>query len=495
LLTLAIVTPLLVALGLALSPVRERTARLVAVVASLVPLVAFLVAWVTFDTGADTLFQHVAEVEWLPTLGVGFRVGVDGIGLAVLGVTVVLFSAVLAFPTDTRGRPRAWYAWLLFLEGVSVGLFVSLDLVLFYVFFDLSLVGMYFLISRWGHEGAERAALQFFLYTLLGSLFLLVGMIALGLGMDPITFDMREIIRAQPLAGVGYAGPALLALLVGLGIKTPVVPFHTWLPAAHVEAPAAASAILAGVLLKMGTFGLVRIPFAMMRETFAAWAPAIGVIAVVSILYGAFVAWGQTDIKRRIAYTSITHMGYTVLGVAAAGGLLSGAEAARSLALTGATIEMVAHGLITGSLFLLTGSIWQRTHEYAMDAYGGIADRVPAMTAATVIASFASLGLPGLVGFIAEFQVFTGTFAVFPWLAGVGLLGILVTAALFLQLLQTVFLGERPARWNDLSDLVTVERITLGGLLALVVVLGVAPTAMVDLVSAAADLLLAGISS
>jgi NADH-quinone oxidoreductase subunit M len=273
------------------------------------------------------------------------------------------------------------------------------------------------------------------------------------------------------------------------------VPFHTWLPAAHVEAPAAASAILAGVLLKMGTFGLVRIPFAMMRETFAAWAPAIGVIAVVSILYGAFVAWGQTDIKRRIAYTSITHMGYTVLGVAAAGGLLSGAEAARSLALTGATIEMVAHGLITGSLFLLTGSIWQRTHEYAMDAYGGIADRVPAMTAATVIASFASLGLPGLVGFIAEFQVFTGTFAVFPWLAGVGLLGILVTAALFLQLLQTVFLGERPARWNDLSDLVTVERITLGGLLALVVVLGVAPTAMVDLVSAAADLLLAGISS
>ena len=462
---------------------------------SLVPVALFVAAWATFDAGSGTLFQHVVDVAWLPTLGVGYRVGVDGIALAVLGVTVVLYSAAIAYPADTRGRHRSYYAWLLFLEAVSIGLFVSLDLVLFYVFFDLSLVGMYFLISRWGHEGAERAALKFFLYTLLGSLALLVGIIALALGMDPISFDMRELIAAQPLAGAAHAGFALLALLLGLGIKTPVVPFHTWLPAAHVEAPATASAILAGVLLKMGTFGLIRIPFSMMRETFATWAPAIGIVGVVSILYGAFVALGQTDIKRRIAYTSITHMGYTVLGVAAAGGVLSGAEAARSLALTGATVEMVAHGLITGALFLITGSIWRRTEEFDMHAYGGLADRVPQLTVATGVAAFASLGLPGLVGFVAEFQIFTGTFGVLPWLAGIGLLGLLVTAALFLQLLQTVFLGERPARWDGLTDLVPSEQAALGALLGLTIVLGVAPRGLLDTVAATSELLLRGVGA
>ena len=494
-LTLAILVPLLGAVGLALLPADTRTARTTAVVTSLVPLGLVLAAWARFDPGSEAMFQLVAEAEWLPTLGVGYRVGVDGVALAVAGVTAVLFTAAIAFPADTRGRPRAYYGWFLFLEAVSLGLFVSLDLVLFYVFFDLSLVGMYFLISRWGHANAERAALMFFLYTLLGSLALLIGIIALALGMDPITFDMREIIAAQPLAGAAHAGLAMLALLVGLGIKSPVVPFHTWLPAAHVEAPATASAILAGVLLKMGTFGMIRIPLSMMRETFASWSLLVGIVAVVSILYGAFVALGQTDIKRRIAYTSVTHMGYTVLGIAAAGSMLAGSEAARSLALTGATIEMVAHGLITGALFLLTGSIWQRTQEFAMPAYGGLADQVPRMTTAMVVAAFASLGLPGLIGFVAEFQVFTGTFGVRPWLAGIGLLGILVTAALFLQLLQTVFLGERPSRWDHLPDLAPAEQATLALLLGLTIVFGVAPRVLLDTVTASVDLLLRGVGA
>ncbi len=489
-LTLAILVPLVGAIVLAVVRMAEPVARLVAILVSAVPLAAFLAAWAMFDPSSDEMFQLVADVDWLPTLGVGYRVGVDGIGLAVFGVTAVLFTAAVAFPAETRGRARGYYAWFLFLEAVSIGLFVSLDLVLFYVFFDLSLVGMYFLISRWGHEGAERAALQFFLYTLLGSLALLLGIIALALGMDPITFDMREIIAAQPLAAAGHAGLALLALMLGLGIKAPVVPFHTWLPAAHVEAPATASAILAGVLLKMGTFGMIRIPFSMMRDTFATWALAIGIVAVVSILYGAFVAFGQDDIKRRIAYTSITHMGYTVLGIAAAGGALTGSEAARSLALTGATVEMVAHGLITGALFLITGSIWQRTREFAMDAYGGLAAQVPQLTAVTIVAAFASLGLPGLVGFVAEFQIFTGTFAVYPVLAALGLLGILITAALFLQLLQDVFFGDRPTRWDGLPDLAPAEQATLGVLTALTIALGVAPRPLLDIVAATADLLL-----
>jgi NADH-quinone oxidoreductase subunit M len=294
------------------------------------------------------------------------------------------------------------------------------------------------------------------------------------------------------LAAAGHAGGILALLLVGLGIKTPVVPFHTWLPAAHVEAPATASAILAGVLLKMGTFGMIRIPYAMMRDTFADASLVIGIVAVVSILYGALVAFGQGDLKRRIAYTSVNHMGYTVLGIAAAGGVLAGDEAARTLALTGATLEMVAHGLITGSLFLLTGSVWRRTREYTMDAYGGLVGQVPLLSTATIVAAFASLGLPGLIGFVAEFQIFAGTFAVYPVLAGIGLLGILITAALFLQLIQTMFLGNLPSRWASLSDLDRPEVATLGVLLGLTVVLGVAPRVLVDLIDAASSLLVGG---
>ncbi len=313
------------------------------------------------------------------------------------------------------------------------------------------------------------------------------------LGADPITFDMATLIELQPLAGAGRAGLVLLAMMVGLGIKAPLVPFHTWLPQAHVDAPAPASTILAGVLLKMGTFGMIRIPMSMMRDTFADHAFVIGVVAVVSILYGAFVAFGQQDLKRRIAYTSVNHMGYTVLGIAAAGGLASaGGSAAGGLALTGATVEMVAHGLITGSLFLVTGSFWQRTREYDLDAYGGLATVAPALTAAAVVASFASLGLPGLAGFVAEFQIFTGTFAVYPVLAAIALLGVLVTAALFLQLLQRVFLGELPTRWSDFADLSRREAVPLAALLGLTVVIGVAPRWLLDTIETASTRLMGG---
>ena len=491
-LTALVAVPLVGALALAVTPAwSERAARRTAVGVAAGTLLITLVALVGFDLDGPA-FQHVAALDWIPTLGVGWRVGVDGISLALVAVTAVLFLAVVAYPQDTRGMGRQYHAWMLFLEAVSLGLFVTLDLVVFYVFFDLSLVGMYFLVSRWGHDDAERAALKFFLYTLLGSLVLLLGILALGLSMDPITFDMRAIIAEQPLAGAAPAGLVLLALLVGLGIKTPVVPFHTWLPAAHVEAPATGSAILAGVLLKMGTYGMVRIPLQMMAETFQRYAVWLAVVAVVSILYGALVAFGQDDLKRRIAYTSVNHMGYSVLGIAAAGGLLAGDEAARSLALTGATVEMVAHGLITGALFLLTGSVWQRTREYDLDAYGGLSSTVPAMTAATTLAAFASLGLPGLLGFVAEFQVFVGTFAVYPVLAAIGLLGILVTAALFLQLLQRMFFGERTERFGDLPDLDMTERVALGGLLALVVVFGVAPRPLLDLVQTATAVVVGG---
>ncbi|MBY5161392.1 complex I subunit 4 family protein [Salsipaludibacter albus] len=493
-LTTAILVPLLGAVAVAVLGRRwsDGVARAVGVGVTIVPLALVVAAWAAFDRSSPELFQLVTEVDWIPTLGVGYRVGVDGIALAVAGVTAVVFTAAVAHPAETRGIAHQYVAWFLFLESASLGLFFALDLVLFYVFFDLSLVGMYFLVSRWGHDDAERAALKFFLYTFLGSLSLLVGIIALGLSMDPITFDMRAIIDAQPLAAAGHAMVVLVLVLVGLGIKTPVVPFHTWLPAAHVEAPATASAVLAGVLLKMGTFGLIRIPYAMMRETFADAAVVVGIVAVISILYGALVALGQGDLKRRIAYTSVNHMGYVVLGVAAAGSVLTGDEAARGLALTGATVQMVAHGLITGALFLLTGSIWRRTHDFDLDHYGGLLATVPLLAGATILASFASLGLPGLAGFVGEFQIFVGTFAVLPVLAGIGLLGIVITAALFLQLLQRLFLGELPEDLATMPDLDPVERTTLAGLLALVVLIGVAPRFLVDTANAAASILVGG---
>ena len=482
-LTLAIIIPLLGAVALAfLRGIPAAGARAIAVAVSLLPLLLLVIVWLRFDPGGAA-FQSVEEIRWIPTLGVAWRLGVDGISLAIALMSALLFAGAIAWPLDSEDRAHQYYAWFLFLEGVSLGLFLTLDLLVFYVFFDLSLVGMYFLIGRWGHGDAQRAALKFFIYTLAGSLAVLLGIIGLALASEPLTFDMRELIARQPLEGRGvYASLVFLAFIFGFGIKIPIFPVHTWLPPAHVRAPAAASAILAGVLLKMGGYGIIRIPLSMMAETFARYALWVGIVAVISILWGAVVAFAQHDLKRRIAYTSVTHMGYTVLGIAAAGATVGGASVARQLALTGAVLEMVAHGLITGALFLVSGAFWQRGQEYDLRAYGGLASVAPALMATTTMAAFASLGLPGLAGFVAEFQVFAGTFAIYPWLAAIGLLGILITAALFLRMVQQLFFGELPARWSDLKDLTRVEGAILAVLLLLVLVIGIYPAWVLELI-------------
>jgi NADH-quinone oxidoreductase subunit M len=492
-LTAAIVVPLLAAVGLlCLTNAREEVTRWVAIGAATVPLILLVAAWIRFDRHGGGLFQLVEETDWIPSIGVGWRVGVDGISLSLALLTAVLFPVAIAYPVDTQGRHAQYRAWFLFLEAVSLGVFLTIDLLVFYVFFDLSLVGMYFLIGRWGHGEAKLAALKFFLYTLAGSLVMLLGFLALYLQTDPMTFDMRVLIAEQPLAGSGFtAGLALVAILVGLLIKTPLFPVHTWLPPAHVSAPGPVSAILAGVLLKMGTYGMIRIPLSMMRDTFRGGALALALLAVVSVVYGALVALGQSDLKRRIAYTSVNHMGYTVLGIAVAGGLTSGSQAGRSLALTGATVEMIAHGLITGALFLMAGSFWTRTEDYQIDHYGGLAGRAPVLTAAMMLAAFASLGLPGLVGFVAEVQIFIGTFSVYPALAFVALIGVLVTAALFLQMMQRIFFGDMPDELGAFPDLGRREIIPLATLLALVVAIGIYPTWLLDLITPVSDRIVA----
>ena len=492
-LTATIFIPLAAALTFALLPATDDASgrritilRVAATVVSAVPLLLIVVAWFRFDgTGG---FELVESARWIPTLGVGYKVGIDGVSLPLAAMTALLFVVSIAYPVDFRGRAPRYLALMLFLESASLGVFLALDMFLFYVFWDLSLVGMFFLIGAWGHGDAQRSALKFFLYTLAGSLALLLGIIGIYLQTEPRTFDIPAIIDQGVLpAGGLYSTLVFLAMFLGFAIKTPTVPFHTWLPPAHVDAPAPASAILAGVLLKMGTYGFFRFLMQMLPGTFGRFAPALGILAVISILYGALVALAQTNLKRLIAYTSVNHMGYVILGLAAAGWVVSGEERAQAIALTGAVVEMVAHGLITGALFLISGSVLSRAHTYEIDEFGGLAARSPALTGTTAVAAFASLGLPGLAGFVAEFQVFAGTLSIQPWLAAVGLIGIVVTAALFLRMLQKVFLGSLPDKWRGWTELSPVETASLTTLLLLVVVIGVAPFWLLDVIDAAAS--------
>ena len=490
-LTFAILLPFAAAALLALAPLPAGISRATAIVTAALALLALVMVWTGFTPGGG--FQAVQEAPWIPALGVAWRVGVDGISLPLALMRGLLFLAAIAWPMEREVNARQYYAWFLFLEGASLGLFLTLDLLLFYVFFDLSLVGMYFLIGRWGHGEAQRAALKFFLYTLAGSLLILLAIIALVLMTDPLTFDMRALIAIQPVAGMDLrAGLILLGFVIGFAIKTPLFPVHTWLPPAHVDAPGPASAILAGVLLKMGTYGLVRIPMQMLRETFATYALALGIVALISILWGSIVAFAQENLKRRIAYTSVNHMGYAVLGIAVAGSVVAGQEAARDLALTGAVVEMVAHGLITGALFLIAGAFWTRAQDYDLGHYGGLASNAPRMMGTMGLASFASLGLPGLAGFVAEVQIFIGAFAIWPWLAALGLLGLIVTAALFLGMLQRIFFGDRPPALEEFPDLTRAELGILAALLALVVLIGVWPAWLLDMIAAGATLAVGG---
>jgi NADH-quinone oxidoreductase subunit M len=492
---LSVIVFLPAAAALALLAVPGRAARSVFVWAwigvSAADLALVAAAWGGYHPRGG--FGWTEDIAWIPTAGVRYHVGVDGLSLPLLAVTAVLFLAVAVYSLRETRRVKAYVCVFLFLQTVSLGLFAALDLILFFLFFDLSIVGMYFVIAGWGHgERARAAALKFFLYTFTGSLALLLGFIGLYLAARPHTFDMVTLIRANPLAGRGlYGGLVLLAIAVGLAVKTPVVPFHTWLPPAHTEAPAAGSAILAGVLLKMGTYGFVRIAMPMLPGTWRRYALAFVVVGAVSVIYGALVALAQDSFKRMIAYTSVNHMGYVILGVGAAGILAGSTAQARTLAVTGAVTQMVSHGLLTGALFLLSGVLLDRGRTYDMAAYSGLAARMPVFAAVTGVAAFGSLGIPGLSGFIAEFQIFTGSLPSAAVATAIAVLGILITAALFLRMLQGIFLGplrlpDAPGTPAAFGDLRWPEVASIVPLLAVSVVIGVAPRFLLDLIEPAA---------
>ncbi|MBT2452322.1 NADH-quinone oxidoreductase subunit M [Streptomyces sp. ISL-43] len=445
--------------------------------------------WAGYRPGGG--IQYETKARWMPSAGVGYHVGVDGLSLPLVALTCVLFLACALYALRETRRIREFAALFLFLQTTCLGLFVSLDLILFFVFFDLSIVGMYFVIAGWGHPGAARAALKFFLYTFIGSLALLLGFIGLYLAAEPHTFDIVELTRENPLAGRSlYGALVLLALGVGLAVKTPTVPFHTWLPPAHTEAPAAGSAILAGVLLKMGTYGFLRIAMPVLPGAWRSYALVFVVVGVVSVLYGALVALAQSNFKRMVAYTSVNHMGYIVLAVGAAAAAGGGDEEARQLAVTGAVVQMVSHGLLTGALFLLSGVLYERGRTYEMSSYSGVAERAPVFAGLTGVAAFASLGLPGFSGFIAEFQILTGSLGPRPVATGLAVLGILLTAGLFLRALQQVFLGPlrlpaAPGAPRPFPDIRSHESAAVVPLLILAVVLGIAPRFLLDVVEPA----------
>jgi NADH-quinone oxidoreductase subunit M len=450
--------------------------RGIATLFSAVPFVLSVWLYMNFNSDSSAM-QFVEKFPWIPTFNIHYAMGVDGLSLPMVMLTTLLSLISVIASYGIQHRVREYFFWFLVLETAMLGVFSALDFFLFYVFWEITLVPMYFLIGIWGGPKKEYAAVKFFLYTLFGSVFMLLGMLALYFASGEPgnrTFDLMELAqRSNLFTGARFLW-VFLALYVGFAVKVPAFPFHTWLPLAHVEAPTAVSVILAGVLLKMGTYGLLRISYPILPEATRWFLYPLVIIAFINIVYGAFCAMAQRDMKRMVAYSSINHMGYCLLGMAS----LTGANA--SAGLSGAVLQMVNHGIITGSLFLLVGVIYDQAHTRNIDEFGGLGVKLPVLTGIMIVQVMASLGLPGLAGFISEFLCFLGAFGVErfrPWVI-LSVIGIVVTAAFFLKLLKDVFMGEFNKRWEGhLTDMNARELITVVPLVALTLLLGVYPRA------------------
>jgi NADH-quinone oxidoreductase subunit M len=434
----------------------------------------------------------IKSVSWFGHIHIEYFMGIDGLsGPMVILTALISFIAVFASWNITKAF-KGYMAMLLLLDTGMIGVFVALDFFLFYIFWELMLLPMYFLIGVWGGPRREYAAIKFFLYTLLGSVLILLAMIALYFSVvvpDPLTgekmhtFNMLAMMNPanfEPgslLAGVGTQMRMLayIALFIGFAIKVPIFPFHTWLPDAHVEAPTAISVILAGVLLKMGTYGLIRVNFPIFPEIARQLAVPLAVLALINIVYGALCAMAQKDFKKLIAYSSVSHMGIVLLGMAAL----------NTQGMMGAVFQMFNHGTITAMLFLIVGVLYDRAHTRDIDAFGGLAITMPKYTGIMTVAFFAALGLPGLSGFISEAFSFLGAFRVdsLRVITIFSTLGIVLTAAYMLWTLQRVFLGTPNEKWASLPDINGRELFTLVPLAVIVLVLGIYPSFMLDLMT------------
>jgi NADH-quinone oxidoreductase subunit M len=483
-LNILVLAPLLGAAMLMALP-RERPGLIkgVALAWSLVPLAASLYLLWQFGVqpsiaAASRLFE--VDAPWISTfIDVHYHLWIDGLSLPLVILTTLLTTLCIIYSWGLSDRPKEYFALFLLLEVGMLGTFVAVDFFLFYVFWEISLVPMYFIIGIWGGPRKEYAAIKFFLYTLVGSVTMLLGM--LWLYFTTGTFNILDLplAAASPLAQATplTAGLLFWGVFLAFAIKVPVWPFHTWLPDAHVEAPTAGSVILAGVLLKMGGYGILRVLLPIFPLQAADFAPWIILMAVVGVVYGALVAMAQWDLKKLIAYSSVNHMGYFMMGVAAACAVTPepGVQKAVQTALSGALFEMFAHGIITGALFVLVGVIYDRTHTRDLASYGGLTVQMPVYSGFFRLMVFASLGLPGLAGFIGEFLAFVGTFQVWPVPTIVAGLGLIISAAFLLWTVQRVMLGPLNPRWSGLPDMDRREWLVLAPLAILALIFGIYP--------------------
>jgi NADH-quinone oxidoreductase subunit M len=478
-LTTIIFLPLVGLIVIALLPnPKPKAIKFIALAFTLAAFALSLAVFCLFDRSAGYIgqMQFEEKIPWIPAINALYHLGVDGLSLPmVILMTFLGFLAVLV-SWHIELRPRQYFIWLLLLETSILGVFCSLDLVLFFLFWELELIPMYFLISIWGSGRKEYSAIKYVIYTLVGSAFMLAGILSI--------YFTTGSLNMMELAGLALAKPVIplaamfFFLLIGFAIKLPVVPLHTWLPDAHTDAPTAASVILAGALLKMGGYGMIRLCVTIFPEVALHYAPLLVALAVVSVLYGAAVTLRQKDLKRLIAYSSVSHMGYVLLGI----------FALSQVSLTGATLQMFSHGIITGLLFAMVGLVYDKAHERNLDNLGGLARQMPVIVVVFSIAGLASLGLPGTSGFAAEFITFVGSFSSLA-VAGIrlytilGVFGIVLTAGYILWMLQRIFYGPPLEKFNGVPDANNVDKVCIFSFVAAIMLVGIYPAILTDVIN------------
>ena len=482
-LTALIVVPTAGALVTALVPRRRpELIRLVAVLFAVVTGAISVAILVAFETGVSG-FQLQDFHSWIPNFGISWYLGVDGISLFLVVLTGILFPIAL-LGADPHHDSKQYYAWLLILEAGCLGVFVALDLFVFFVMFEIVLVPMYFLIGGWGYSNRVYAALKFFLFTMFGSAFMLVSLLALaflhqrGVG-GPLTFNLVEIAR-QPGIAQDTARWLFLGFAIAFAVKVPLVPLHTWLPDAHTEAPTAGSVILAGVLLKLGTYGFLRFGLFLFPEAAHYFAPMMVTLGVIGIVYGGIVATMQKDLKRLVAYSSVAHLGFIVLGT----------FALTTQGIEGGVLQMVNHGLSTGALFLLVGMIYERRHTREIAKLRGLQKSAPVLAGVFTLVMLSSIGLPGLNGFVGEFLILVGSFLTRRWWTVVAAVGVILAAVYLLWAYQRVFHGEPDEANASVRDLRLGESLVMAPLIGLIVFLGIYPKPVLDRIQPAVDTLL-----
>ncbi|NIM95468.1 MAG: NADH-quinone oxidoreductase subunit M [Anaerolineales bacterium] len=497
LITLILFSPLVASMVILLVPKdRVKLIRWLALIFSLVPLAFALYLWFAYDSSQPG-FQFQEQIVWYEPLRSSYHVGVDGISVSMVLLTTLLTPLALLISWSITQEVRAIMALFLFLETGMLGVFVVLDLLLFFVFWEIGLVPMYFIINRWGSANKEYASFKFMIVTIAGSIGLLLAIQLIGISMG--TFDLLEIMELWPsfdapfrllglpimLSTSTVKAIAFWAMVIAFAIKIPIFPFHTWLPDAHTEAPTGGSMILAGVLLKLGAYGFLRLILPLYPEEAKTYALVLGIAGVISIIHGAFTAWGQSDFKRLVAYSSVNHMGFVVLGIAVAAyatGTASSEDAVT--AMNGSVLQMFNHGLSAAGMFLLVGVIYERTHTRDMNAFGGLFPLMPIYGGILIFTSMASLGLPGLNGFVSEVLVVVGAWPVFKVLTALSMLGVLITGAYILKGIGKVLHGPLNEKWVGHNlEIGLREALAIAPLMILMLLLGIWPSWLLDVIN------------